>query len=177
MSEGHHPRARLSIPVPLSVSARGRNEVADVGLCRWIPPQEVRERLQAEMPEGIGIHAAHTTARHPNRQAKEVAYRVPLLPGHSVTQERVDALLAPGSESRHVRRERKGAVREVDVSKFIKAIRMQDGALLMLIACTQEGTARPDEVLEALSCREGEDFLTGDIERTHVNLSSSSRET
>jgi len=43
----------------------------------------------------------------------------------------------------------------------------------MLLSCTDEGTARPEEVLEVLGCQEGRDYAKGLIERTHVSLSPS----
>ena len=171
MSEGHNPRPRISIPAPLSVSFQGRNEVADVGLHQWIKPQEFSARLQAELPDGISIRSVQITAPHPDRQPTALSYRVPLLPGHCVTSEKIEQLLARREVI--IQRERKDSVKGLDVRRFVTALRLDGDAVLMLLACTGEGTARPEEVLEALGCHEGSDYLTGEIERTHVSLSSS----
>ncbi len=171
MSEGHNPRPRISLPAPLSVSFQGSNEVADVGLHQWLRPQEFSARLQAELPQGIAIRSVEITSTHPDRQPSALSYRIPLLPGHCLSAERIDALL--GREEALVERERKREVKEVDVRRFVKALRLDGDALLMLLECSSEGTARPEEVLQALGCREGADYLVGDIERTHVSLSSS----
>jgi len=171
MSEGHNPRPRISLPAPLSVSFQGSNEVADVGLHQWLRPQEFSARLQAELPQGIAIRSVEITSTHPDRQPSALSYRIPLLPGHCLSAERIDALL--GREEALVERERKREVKEVDVRRFVKALRLDGDALLMLLECSSEGTARPEEVLQALGCREGVDYLVGDVERTHVSLSSS----
>jgi len=172
MSEGHNPRPRISLPAPLGVSFQGSNEVADVGLHRWMRPQEFSVRLQNELPQGISIRSVEVTSTHPDRQPTALSYRIPLLPGHCLRPERIDALMARGEVI--VQRERKDSVKDVEVRRFVKALRLDGETLLMLLACSGEGTARPEEVLQALGCREEVDYLVSAIERTHVSLSSSS---
>ncbi len=155
----------------LSVGIAGRSEVADVGLCEWTNPEEFRSRFQAELPEGIRIGSVQITATNASRQPKELSYCVPLLPSHTLTQEGVRELLA--SHRAAVTRTREKDSKEVDVRRFLKAIRLEGDALHMLLSCMQEGTARPEEVLEALGCEEGRDYARGRIERTHVSLSPS----
>ncbi len=171
MSEGHNPRPRISIPAPLSVSFQGSNEVADVGLHQWMKPQEFGDRLQAQLPGGVAINSVEVTATHPDRQPGALSYRIPLLPGHGLTDARIEALLARPEVL--VERRRKKGVKQVEVRRFVQALRLDGDELLMLLACSVEGTARPEEVLEAMGCREGVDYLLGDIERMHVSLSSS----
>ncbi|MFW6189652.1 MAG: TIGR03936 family radical SAM-associated protein [Planctomycetota bacterium] len=171
MSEGHNPRPRISIPAPLSVSFRGRNEVFDVGLDEWIRPREFSRRLAAELPEGITLKSARITSTHPDRQPREFSYRVALQPGAALTEEKVGTLLQ--KERAVVLRERKKGSKEVNVLEFLKGLRLDGDALLMLIEFTNRGTARPEEVMQVLGCREGEDFLVGRIERTHVRMSPS----
>ncbi|NLW51612.1 MAG: DUF2344 domain-containing protein [Candidatus Brocadiaceae bacterium] len=167
-SEGHNPRPRLSFPMALSVGHTGRNEVLDVGLREWTRPDEVKERLQAELPEGIGILSAQAAPVNANREPRELAYRVPLLPTHTVTEAGVQALL--DSDRAVVRRVRERSVREVEVRQFIKALRLGGDSLEMLIRYTPEGTARPEEVLELLGCRPDVDYRKSAIERTNVSL-------
>ena len=58
----------------------------------------------------------------------------------------------------------------MEVRQFIKAIRLGGDSLEMLIRYTREGTAKPEEVLEALGCRPGVDYEKSAIERTNVSL-------
>ncbi len=155
----------------LSVGIAGLSEVADVGLCEWTKPDQFRSRFQAELPEGIRIGSVQIAATNASRQPKEISYRAPLLARHVLTEERIQALLA--SESACVTRTRQKDAKEVDVRQFLKAIRLEGDALHMLLSCTDEGTARPEEVLEVLGCQEGRDYAKGLIERTHVSLSPS----
>lgn len=167
-SEGHNPRPRLSFPMALSVGHTGLNEVADIGLEEWMRPEEMRARLQAELPEGIGITSAQVVPINPNREPRELAYRVPLLASHTLTEQKVQALL--DSERAVVTRVRKRSVREVEVRQFIKALRLVDDTLEMLIRYTSEGTAKPEEILETLGCRPDVDYLKSAIERINVSL-------
>ena len=168
MSEGYHPRLRISLPAALSVGHTGLNEVADVGLAEWMRPDEFRSRLQAECPKGLALKSAEATAIHPGRQPSEYSYRVPLLTGHCVTDERLLELL--GCPEVVVTRRRGETSRRVEIRRFIKALRLDGDALLMLIRYGQEGTARPEEVLEALGCRAERDYRASAVARVHVNL-------
>ncbi len=168
-SEGHNPRPRLSFPMALSVGHTGLNEVADVGLSEWVRPEEFRGRLQAQLPPGLKVNAAQATQINPRRQPTELSYRVPLCDGHSLTAQAVDELLS--KDEAVVTRVRKDQVRQLDVRQYVKALRFDGECVEMLLSYTQEGTAKPEEVMEALGCREGTDYRQGRIERTYVNVS------
>jgi hypothetical protein len=131
-------------------------------------PEEVRRRLAGQLPEGLEIRAVEATGPHPRRQPRELSYRVPLLSGHPVDRERIAELMA--RERVEVERPRKDTVKQVEIRQFIGALRLKEGALLMLLRYTEAGTARPEEVLEALGCREGVHYRYGQIERVHVSL-------
>jgi radical SAM-linked protein len=170
MSEGFNPRPRISLPMPLSVGMAGASEVADIGLSEWVRPEAFRKRLAAELPEGIGLDSAESTRTRPNRQPAEAAYRIPLLPGHGLTVAKIDEALARPEIV--VTRTRKGVATDLEVRRYIKRVRLEGEAVLILVRNTQEGTARPEEVLQALGCRPGIDYNKSEIERVHVNLAS-----
>ncbi len=170
MSEGYNPRARLSFPAALSVGQTGRNEVVDVGLSAWKRPSEFRARLQGQLPGGLAIRSVEIVAPHPNRQPTELAYRVPLLDGCDPVNRHIRELLSCDEVT--VLRRRKRESRQVEIRQFIKALRFDGESVRMLLRFTNRGTARPQEVLEAIGLREGTHYRAGDIERTHVRLPS-----
>jgi len=171
MSQGFHPRPRLSLPVPLSVGQAGLNEVADIGLCQWMRPEELCRRLQAEMPEGIGIASAEVLGAGASRQPIRAVYRIQLLESHTVDDAQVKRLLS--TDSIVVERRRKGGgVKQVDIRRFVEAVRLTETALHLVIAYLPEGTARAGEVLKALGCRDGMDYAPSSITRTNVSLSA-----
>jgi hypothetical protein len=94
-----------------------------------------------------------------------------MLSGHPVTQAGLRELL--GQQEVRAERHSNGKVKAVNIRPFVRHIRLRDDELLLLLEVTDRGTARPEEVVEALGCRPGVHYLKGMMARTHVNLSSS----
>ncbi len=170
LSKGYNPRPRMSFPMALSVGLVGKNEVMDLALRKWVGPRSVQSRLQGALPEGIVVRGAEAIAHNASRSPVALSYRVPLLPEASLTQDTLRSFLARTSVP--VLRHRRKKTVEVNVRQFVKHIRLAQGALHVLLLYTQQGTARPQEVMEALGCEEGRDYLAGAIERTNVMLPS-----
>ncbi len=171
MSQGYNPRPQISLPAPLSVAVAGYSEVLDFELDRWTRPAEVKQRLNGQLPKGIALHALHSMPTKPDRSVKGLSYRIPLSRGHPVTQQSLDGLL--GAEEVIVRRRRADKVKTLNIAPFIRDVRLKEGEIRLLLGATQQGTARPEEVLEALGCRAGVHYSKGAVERTRVSLSSS----
>ena len=171
ITEGYNPHLRISLPAALSLGIAGKNEVLDLELSEWVRPFEVRQKLAEQVPEGLQIKSVRTTSSSPGRVPRELSYRVPLLDGHCVTEQKVRRLLERGSIQ--VRRLRKGDARAVEIRPYIQALRLEGGALHMLLSFRGDGTAHPEEVLGALGCKPRVDYLRSHLERTNVILSSS----
>jgi radical SAM-linked protein len=62
MSEGFSPHPKLSIKRALKLGLESENEEASVILKEQIDPQEFKERLQEQLPEGIIIREAFIQA-------------------------------------------------------------------------------------------------------------------
>lgn len=54
-SQGFNPRPAISFAAPLEVGASSEGELVQVEMVAFCRPQELRERLQVEMPEGIEV--------------------------------------------------------------------------------------------------------------------------
>ena len=171
MSQGYNPRPRISLPAPLGVGFTGQNEVLDFELSQWVRPEEARRRLAAQMPEGIVLRSLQTVAAKPDRRVRRLAYRVALMAGHPLTEQLLAQLLA--TEQIVVHRCKDGKLKALDIAAFLLDARLVDEALLLLFGATEAGTARPEEVLDALGLKAGVHYCRSAIERTHVSLSSS----
>ena len=171
VSGGYNPRLKMSLPAALSVGMAGENEPFDFELTRWVKPSEIEQRVSDELPEGVELKSVQTAATKPSRNPSELSYRVPLLKGCSLTERRLQEVLARSKIV--VQRQKKDKTKEVDIRPFIKALRIRKRALHMLLKFTQRGTARPEEVLQTLGCQPDVDYLESQIRRTDVNLSSS----
>mgnify|MGYP006278176789 CR=1 FL=1 len=171
MSQGYNPRPQISVPAPLSVGFRGENEVLDFELCRWLRPEEVEERLGEELPQGIALKSIKSVPTKPDRRPTFFSYRIPLRDGHPVTPDAIEGVLE--ADELIVERTKKGKVKKRDIAGFVRALRLEQQHLHMLLAMTDRGTARPEEVLRSLGCQPGRHYLKSAITRTHVDLSSS----
>jgi radical SAM-linked protein len=170
VSQGFNPRPRLSFPLALEVGVTGLDEVMTVRLTRWIHPEHVGRRLTSVLPEGIEIKDVRTVSNRDPSAVAYTGYRVPLKDGHPLTVEAVDQLMQ--REQIICTRTRKSREVRKDIRPFLRALHYEDNVLEMLFDLTDRGTARPEEVMEALSCRRGRDYDLNQIVRTRVALVS-----
>ncbi|MCX8073441.1 MAG: TIGR03960 family B12-binding radical SAM protein [Candidatus Binatia bacterium] len=80
-SEGHHPLPRLSFGPALPFGIESESEFADLYLCEFLHPSEVKDRLNGEMPSGISIaDAGEVPLRAPSlgKLIRGARYRVDL---------------------------------------------------------------------------------------------------
>jgi len=161
-SRGFSPTAQMSFSSALPVGVAGENEICAVELERRLPDDEVRRRLEAQLPDDLGIVDVQVVTR-PGRKpypAPTVAeYRVQLWPEPGVTPELLRGaagrLLA--AQQLPVVRESKSRTRELDIRPGLHALSVLqpedpgDGCeLVMALACDPEGLVKPVEVLELL---------------------------
>ena len=62
-TEGFNPHAFVSIALPLSVGFSSECEILEFGLLDGVGEEEVPERMNAALPEGITIHACYKADR------------------------------------------------------------------------------------------------------------------
>lgn len=171
MSQGYNPRPRISLPVPLSTGFKGLNEVLDFELCEWRRPESVLSRLSEVLPEGLALKTLRTLPAKPGRCANHFSYRVPLLGESHLAQKNLQRLLK--TEEIMVQRKRKGRIKEINVAEYLQGARVRNGSLHFSLKMTDQGTARPEEILKVLGLKPGRNYYKSAIERTRVSLSSS----
>lgn len=150
-SEGFHPKPRISSPLALALGIVGLEEIIEVELTQDFPLETIHDRLTQESVEGLTILAV---SRHPLRERTEVVaveYACPLPDGVPIAfvQERTDALLASPSY-RLIRSIPGKPDREVDLRPAIDEIRIADREVTVRLRVVTGGTARIEEVLDAL---------------------------
>jgi len=68
MSQGFHPKPRISFPSALALGVEGLNEVVEVELAQVIEAPDLRQRLIADNQPGLEIKSVQRVARaNPNR--------------------------------------------------------------------------------------------------------------
>lgn len=170
-SQGFHPQPKIHFAAPLPLGYASRCEVMDMVLNEDVDGQDIRERMNSALPEGVrvlGVQEIDTRAPAVQTQVTFADYVVTVRPDcdPQELEQRVRSLLA----SSNLRRERRG--RSYDLRPLIESLQMRgatqaETVLLEMRLRAQEGaTGRPDEVLQALGIRRGD----ARIERTALQF-------
>lgn len=160
MSEGFHPKPRVTFPLALAVGIEASDEVMEVELSEPLSAEETLSRLAPCAPPGMQLHSAQ---RLPEGSRKAsvcgAAYEAPV-PSHCQEGlvERIDGLLA--SASCIVERAKGRA--PVDLRPMVEELALVGGVLRMRLKVSAEQSAGVREVLSALGL--------ADIEREGVCL-------
>lgn len=167
MTEGFHPKPRMSFPAALAVGVAGLDEVMELELAAERTAEDVRRTLGPLAPPGLEITAAEVLAPGtPKVQVRRATYEFPVpRERQDAARQAIAALLA--ADAHLVRREQRAA--PVDLRPMLDEVALVDDTLRFRVWVSPEGTARPREVLAAVGLedleREGL-FLT----RTQVEI-------
>lgn len=167
MSEGFHPKPRMSFPSALAVGIAGTDEVMELELVQERTADEVSALLAPHLPPGLAINSVEVMPPGARKaQVRFVRFEVPVpTERQSAANQRIAHLLA---EEQHVvqREEGRGPV---DVRSYVDALELTHDCLRMRLRVSGEGAARPREVLQALGLEDLES-LGFCLSRTAVEL-------
>jgi radical SAM-linked protein len=171
LSQGFNPRPKIVFAQALALGIEGRREVVELDLTEPMAPAEVLRRLSAAAPPGFDPLECEAVAPGRAAQAEAVRYLFPV-PADRLASTRValSALLASASwpYTRH-RPDRDVAM---DLRPYVLGAELDPfGALRFRLKMTPNGSARPEEVIDALGLRD----LLGQgavLIRTDVELAS-----
>jgi radical SAM-linked protein len=148
MSEGFHPKPRMTFPLALSVGIAGLDEVMEMELAEPSTADELLPRLRDHAPPGLVISSvAVLPPEAPKARVNSVSYEV------SVPPPRRDGLAARVAELRSrssctiVRPHRQTLV---DLSKTLEDLSLREDVLSMRLRVESQGCAGPRDVLAAL---------------------------
>jgi radical SAM-linked protein len=170
MSEGFHPKPRMSFPLALALGVVGQEEVMELELAEPRSVPELLDLLNEHAPSGLSFHAGFALPPGDrNARVGRATYRMPI-PAHrrADLEQRIEHFLAGPSYC--VVRQDRGVT--VDIRPLVEALRLVDDALEMTVSVTQQRTARPREILEAMQVADLEGDV-GPLVRTRVELNQS----
>ncbi len=142
-SEGFHPKPKVSFDNPLPTGFESEDERLVVSLASDVLPSELRDQLNAQLPEGLRIHeCTETIIPRPARSRFRVFFDPPLpeaLRGKSV-QIDLDQELSAASHS--------GKLKKTALKDILIDMHMADPGCLEMTVCTEpEKSMRPTELL------------------------------
>lgn len=169
MSEGFHPKARLSFPSALALGIEGTDEVMEVEIACRIESVSLVDLLDAHAPPGLTIRSAEVIpATGSKARVESVGYEIAVpTERRPKVQEAIRRLLA---ESNYLiqRPKRK---EPVDLLANLIRLELADGTLSIVQRVTGAASGSPRDILHALESTDLERdgvWLT----RTKVELTS-----
>lgn len=169
MSEGFHPKPRMSFPSALAVGIEGRDEVMELELAESYTVETLAERLRAQTLPGLEFHTLEILASGTSKaQLRSGTYQLPIPASREAElAERITRLQAATSWPV----ERSRGRTPIDLRRFLEEVTLADGVLTMRLRIDPQGSAGPRDVLAALDLADLEhqgSYLT----RTTVELLS-----
>jgi radical SAM-linked protein len=169
LSHGPKPRPVIALALPRAVGVESLCELVDVELLGDHEPTEVAERLANQLPMGVSVLAAEPV------EGKPAASRIERVRYLAEVGEDVDWLAALEAyaglaEAPVVRTAPDKPDKRVDVKRFCSMVSYEPPRLAFEIELKPAGTARPEEVVNAVAAAIGATPTINRLVRTEIVL-------
>ena len=167
MSQGFHPKAKMSFPLALAVGIEGTEEVMEVELDEELTHEEVEQRLASQLPAGLVLNQIEWLAEGtPKAQVTRVTYEVPI---DTRQLSQVAAALARLRTQESFLIEREGRKEPLDLLADMESIELDAETLRFVQRMTRTAAVQPREVLQALDV-DDVDLALSKTTRSRVEL-------
>ena len=171
LSRGPKPRPVIALALPRAVGVESLGELVDVELLGEHDPADVSERLANQLPLGVTVLGAEEASGKPAasrvggvRYAADVA--------DDLDWDAALAAYEAATEAIVVRTAPDKADKPVDVKRFCASAHHEPERLVFDIELSQAGTARPEEVVQAVAAGIGATPTINRLVRTEIVLRS-----
>lgn len=148
-TEGFNKHPYVTFTAPLSLGYEGMRECMDVRLLEDIPAEELVERMNAVMPEGLAVINAAPAVKKPG-ELTAARYRLTF----DCPPETLVAFLAQPAVTAE-KTNKKKEVRAVDLTPLLAGARREDSELLLTLPCGSSDTVNPSLIGQALAAFAG----------------------
>ena len=148
MSEGFHPKPRMSFPSALAVGIAGLDEVMEVELNEDRSVEAIHGLLVQSAPPGLEIVSVESLADGaPKPRVARVRLEMPVpTERQAAAREKIARLMAETTYPV----DRGTTHNPIDLRPYLEELALDEGTLRIQLRVTQQGTGRPREVLVAL---------------------------
>jgi radical SAM-linked protein len=169
LSKGMKPRPVISLALPRAVGTETLADIADVELRGEHDPLDVTERLSNHLPMGMTVVVVEpATGKQAASRVESVTYRVDV--ADDVNWDAALQAFASVESCEVVRTAPNKASKRIDVRRYCTAVAHEPGALEMELAVTDAGTARPEELTQAVAALVGATPKIERLVRTAIRL-------
>ena len=169
LSQGPKPRPVIALALPRAVGVESLGELVDVELLGDHDPVEVAERLANQLPLGVSVLSAEQVEGKPAASRIQCVRYVAEVAGDldwpAAADRFADLAAAPV-----VRTAPDKPDKRVDVKQFCSSVSCEPGRLAFEIELTPAGTARPEEVVQAVAATVGATPTINRLVRTAIVL-------
>ncbi len=154
-TQGFNPRPKMTFALALGLGIEGRSEVVDLELAEPLEPAELLSRLRPVAPPGFDwIDARPLPPGAPPPRPRTVEYSFPVCDERRISaRSQLQSLLA--SSCWLITRRRPNRESTFDLRPQLVAAELTaDGLLRFRLKVSADGSARPEELLEALALRD-----------------------
>jgi radical SAM-linked protein len=148
MTEGYNPHPILSFPTALGLGIESLDEVLEFELSSWAAPRQIEKLMALQLPEGVSVTSCEAFDRRDRSLVDFVEYEASL-PGRGAGLAESAARFMALSTCPVERASDKGS-KTVEIRQYVLALDCEGDRLFVRIRVTDQGTAKPEEVLRAL---------------------------
>jgi radical SAM-linked protein len=169
MSEGFHPKVRMSFPLALSLGIASDGEVMEFELTEPMDAGQLSQHLASQAPQGLEITNLRMLEDGEGKaQLRSAAYQIPI---PVARHESLREMLTQFSRQDSLLIQRDGTERQIDLKAGSDHLEFRNGNLTFCLLVNCSGSVRPREVLQALGVADLENegyYLT----RTGVEIAT-----
>ena len=166
MTEGYNPHPVIAFPTALGLGIESLDEILEFELTSWASPRGIEKQLGEQLPEGVTIASAEAFDRKQRSFVNFVEYEADCPGQGEGTGDRIRAFLAL-KECPVERVSDKGS-KTVEIRQYVLALDAESEKFYLRIRITDQGTAKPEEVLRAIGLRVDE---TVRLRKTYTEVS------
>lgn len=148
MTEGYNPHPVIAFPTALGLGIESLDEILEFELTSWTSPKQLEKLLGEQLPEGVGVASAEAFDRKQRSYVHFVEYEASCGGQCEGIGDRIKAFLAL-KECPVERVSDKGS-KTVEIRQYVMALDAEKDTVYLRIRITDQGTAKPEEVLRAV---------------------------
>lgn len=154
-SQGFNPRPRIVFTLALGLGIEGEREVVEMELSEPMEPEVLLAKLAAESPEGLDWLEAEPAPSRKSAQADTVSFALNVPEGRRAEASASVERLMASERWPYIRRRAERAT-ELDLRSFLLEADLDQasGLLSFRLKMIPEGSARPEDVIDALGLRD-----------------------
>ena len=143
-SEGFNPHPLLGFALPLSVGYTSECEILEIALTEEIPTEEIVERFNSVLPDGVKILSAHEGKS--NMKKLDIAL-------YQVFPEKTPSGIAEflAMDKILIEKKTKSGIKETDIRPDIKDIKVTLGKIEMILSAGSRSNLKPEVVIAAMN--------------------------